>query len=154
MAVKKKSEKREKPVESIHVRLDNPTAIRKENLSLAIEIIGLLKRYYEYLEIKKQKDDLVRLLRSDIAEIKRLARELDTEEMPVSVGELRGMKVIEKHESAEQKEEMPEPEQEKKKEEIKPAKAPLPKKKEPVKLQPKDKLETELEELRNMISQM
>ncbi|MDI6736893.1 MAG: hypothetical protein QME12_00050 [Nanoarchaeota archaeon] len=148
MAIKKKP--REKPDESIHVRLDNPTLIRKENLSLAIDIIGLLKRYYEYLEIKKQKDGLMRLLRADIAEIKRLTKELVVEEMPVSMNKI--LSAEQKTEAIAQKGELPplEPKEEKKKEAPKPAKPQLPK---PAS-KPKDKLETELEELKNMISKM
>ena len=153
MAIKKKPEKREKPDESIHVRLDNPTLIRKENLSLAIDIIGLLKRYYEYLEIKKQKDGLMRLLRVDINEIKRLAKELDVQEMPVSMNKI--LAVEGKTEALVEKEEVPplplEPKEEKKKEEAKPQ--PAKPKKEPGS-RPKDKLETELEELKDMISRM
>lgn len=161
MAIKKKPARKEKPDESIHVRLDNPMMIRKENLSLAIDIIGLLKRYYEYLETKKQKDDIMRLLRADVAEIKRIARELDVEELPVSAGELMGMKTIEKHDKIELKAKMnalkseEERREEKRREELTVVKAQLPKaKKEPIRLQPRDKLETELEELKNLISRM
>lgn len=148
MAVKKKPEK---PDDSIHVRLDNPTAIRKENLSLAIDIIGLLKRYYGYLEIKKQKEDLMKLLRADIAEIKRLARELDAQEMPVTMSRI--ISIESKAEKAPKKEPVEKIESPRK-EDFKQAKAVSKPKKEPVKLQPKDKLETELEELKHMISSL
>lgn len=162
MALKKKSEKRETPDDSIHVRLDNPTTIRKDVLAVAIDIIGLLKRYYEYIEIKKQKDDIMRLLRADINEIKRLSKELDVEELPVTVSQLLSAKVIERHDKVELKAKVnalkadEERREEKRKEEIKVVKAQMPPKssKLVIKQQPRDKLEDELAELKNMISRL
>ena len=151
MALKKKSEKRETPDDSIHVRLENPTIIRKDVLAVAIDVIGLLKRYYEYIEIKKQKDDIMRLLRADINEIKRLSKELDAEEMPVTINQLLTAKAIERAEKVEPKAKASKVDE--KKEEVKAqplSKAP----KLVVKQQPKDKLENELAELKNMISKL
>ncbi|MEK6864190.1 MAG: hypothetical protein AABX27_02780 [Nanoarchaeota archaeon] len=151
MALKKKSEKRETPDDSIHVRLENPTIIRKDVLAVAIDVIGLLKRYYEYIEIKKQKDDIMRLLRADINEIKRLSKELDAEEMPVTINQLLTAKAIERPEKVEPKAKASKVDE--KKEEVKAqplSKAP----KLVVKQQPKDKLENELAELKNMISKL
>jgi len=162
MVLKKKPEKREMPDDSIHVRLENPTVIRKDVLAVAIDVIGLLKRYYEYIEIKKQKDDLLRLLRADVNEIKRLAKELDTEELPVTVSQLLSAKVIERHDKVELKAKVnaikadEEKREEKRKEEIKVVKGRLPPKssKLVIKQQPRDKLEDELAELKNLISRM
>lgn len=155
MVLKKKPEKRETPDDSIHVRLDNPTAIRKDVLAVAIDIIGLLKRYYEYIEIKKQKDNIMRLLKADINEIRRLARELDVEEMPVTINQLLSSKAIERNEEVEPKAKSTKAD-EGKKEEPKAVKLqPLSKSsKAVVRQQPKDKLEDELAELKNMISRL
>ncbi|MFH1065487.1 MAG: hypothetical protein V1734_03215 [Nanoarchaeota archaeon] len=158
MVSKKKPEKRETPDDSIHVRLENPTAIRKDVLAVAIDIIGLLKRYYEYIEIKKQKDNIVRLLKADINEIRRLARELDVEEMPVTISQLMNAKAIEMPEKAEPKAKanVSQADDVKKEEIIKAAKSQLPPKvsKAVVRQQPKDKLEDELAELKSMISRL
>ena len=152
MVSKKKPEKRETPDDSIHVRLENPTAIRKDVLAVAIDIIGLLKRYYEYIEIKKQKDNIMRLLKADINEIRKLARELDVEEMPVTINQLMNAKAIERPEKAEPKANVPKAE-DVKKETVK-AQSPPKASKVVVRQQPMDKLEDELAELKNMISRL
>ncbi|HII15715.1 MAG TPA: hypothetical protein HA362_05370 [Nanoarchaeota archaeon] len=161
MAVKKKPEKRSTPDESVHVRLDSPMAIRKDVISLAIDVIGLLKRYYEYMDTKKQKEDLMRLLRADVGEIKRLTKELDLDEMPLTVGQLMSMHSIEPKDKAEIKVKMAEIDmeeqhrEEKRKREIETVKAQIPAAKTArVKQLPKDNLETELAELKKMISSL
>lgn len=159
---RKKSVKKETPDDSIHVRLDTPMAIRREVLSLAVDAISLLKRYYEFLDAKKQKDDLMKLLRSDINEIKRLTKELDIEEMPLSVSQLIGLHTIEPKEKSALKAEMHViaaeelRREDKRKRELEQVKVHIPPKssKQPVKLLPKDKLETELAELKSLISRL
>lgn len=159
---RKKAEKKETPDDSIHVRLDTPMVIRRSVLSLAVDTISLLKRYYEYQETKKQKDDLMRLLRSDINEIKRLTKELNIDELPLSVGQLMGMDAIEKKDKSALKADMKVIDaeefrrEEKRKRELEKVKVEMPPKasKQPVKLPPQDKLESELEDLKNLISRL
>ncbi|MBU2638478.1 MAG: hypothetical protein KJ955_05880 [Nanoarchaeota archaeon] len=157
---RKKAEKPETPDDSIHVRLDTPMGIRKEVLSLAVDVISLLKRYYEYIDTKKHKDDLMKLLRADVNEIKRLTKELNVEELPLSMGELKQAHAIEEPVLPEKKPAAKK--EEKLKEELpkKEKKAPeqarvLPKEPaRPAKRQPQDKLESELAELKSLISRL
>lgn len=150
MVLKKKPEKRSTAGESVHVRLDSPMTLRKDVLSLAVETIALLKRYYELQELRRQKDGITKILRTDINEIKRLAKELDIEEMPLTAGQIEGMHPIHPQEKQKLKPHVEEKPVEVREEKKKPE--PAPKIQKQAKQQPKDRLETELEDLRRMIS--
>jgi len=160
MAVKKAKEKGSE--ESIHVRIDNANEIRKKVLELAIETIELLKKCEAYNEEKKQKAELVKLLRNEVNEIKRLTKELNIAEMPLTMGEVEHLPIIrkEKYEELKKQREAMRLEELKKREERRRALEERKKLMEAEKVvkaaktKPKSKLESDLEALKKKLAQL
>lgn len=95
------AKKKGSPEESIHVKLGSPKAIRKEILTLAISLIELLKRHEAYLSLKTRKVMLMKQLSMEIDEIKRLFKEFNIGELPISSAAFDELPIIKKEKNEE-----------------------------------------------------
>lgn len=177
MALKKKNNKKNnnkkkiiKPEYSVHTRIENPKILRKEVLSLAIETIQLIKYYREYSEKKKIKIELMETLKRDIKDMKHMLKNIDTY-TPINLDQVNNLPYFKKKEKAlaeiEKYRQKAVKELEKEKAlwediettEIKIPKTEIEKKPEKIEIRkepekPKDKVESELEMLRNKLSKI
>ena len=81
-------EKVNKGAAPVHVRINSPNWSRRELLSLAIDLVRMQKLHRDYLRTKKFKEDLMKRLRRNAAEVKELMKVLDSYELPMSLTEL------------------------------------------------------------------
>lgn len=81
----------------IHVRISSPGTARRDLLSLAIDLVKMQKKYREFLNKRKEKEDYMKRLRRNVAEIKELMKLLDSYELPMSLQELENLPQFRKH---------------------------------------------------------
>jgi len=91
MVTKKKHNGKE---ESIHVRLSNPKILRKGVLTLAIELIELLKRFEARMELKSHKENLLKLLQNETNELKKLVKDFNLQELPLTIKQLESLPIV------------------------------------------------------------
>ena len=84
-------EKVNKGAAPVHVRINSPNWPRRELLSLAIDLVRMQKMHRDYLRTKKFKEDLMKRLRRNTAEVKELMKVLDSYELPMSLTELENL---------------------------------------------------------------
>lgn len=84
----------------IHVRVSSPGAARRDLLSLAIDLVKMQKKYREFLNKRKEKEDYMKRLRRNVAEIKELMKLLDSYELPMSLQELENLPQFKRHRDA------------------------------------------------------
>jgi len=72
----------------LHVRLAEPTAVRKLTLNLALDMIQLLKRYDRLAEIRAKKDTAKRKLTRLYNEMRKYSNTLKLKELP-STGQVK-----------------------------------------------------------------
>lgn len=97
----RKNKKHPQKEGSIHVRLGSPKALRKDILALAISLIELLKRYEARIELRSHKENLKNLLEAELMEIKKLLKEFNIGELPLSVKQLENLPIIKEEKEAE-----------------------------------------------------
>ncbi len=61
---------------SIHIKIDSPNLIRKEVLSLTIDTIELLKKLRAFRDAKAKKINLIKDLRKEVGDIRNLTKDL------------------------------------------------------------------------------
>ncbi|MFH1638556.1 MAG: hypothetical protein ABIB71_09080 [Candidatus Woesearchaeota archaeon] len=83
--------KRAKPGVTVHVQLRAPKALRKDILSVAIAMIGMIKKYRAHVAMKKRKELLIKHLGKKFREIKELRKVLNVEELPLSLSQVESM---------------------------------------------------------------
>lgn len=84
----------------IHVRVSSPGTARRDLLSLAIDLVKMQKKYREFLNKRKEKEDYMRRLRKNVLEIKELMKLLDSYELPMSLQELENLPQFKRHKEA------------------------------------------------------
>ncbi len=94
MTAKGSHKQKKKPEDDIHVKVDNPKWLRKEVLTTAIDLINVLKRYESYVELNKHKEHLLKLLKSEMSEVKSLMKELKLKELPLSSKKFNQLKFV------------------------------------------------------------
>lgn len=93
-------EKASKGSAPIHVRVPAPATARRDLLSLAIDLVRMQKKHREYLNKKKEKEEAMKKLRRNAAEIKELVKVLDSYELPMSMEELENLPQFKRHKEA------------------------------------------------------
>lgn len=88
---KKKRTARPRTNITVHIKLLAPKALRKELLSIAIAMIEMIKRYRAYVEMKRRKQLLTRELRKKVGELKQLRDTLYLQELPLSQNQVETM---------------------------------------------------------------
>jgi len=89
----KRSHKK-KPEEDIHVKIDSPKWLRKELLTTAIQLIDTLRKYETFVELNKHKEHLLKLLKTEVGEIKSLMQTLKLKELPLSPDKFNQLPII------------------------------------------------------------
>ena len=80
-----------KPQESVHVRLDMPLEKRRVILQAAIDSMELTKRYENLIRIRAEKDQIYTEFRRLLSGINRMVKEVRMKELPLSAEEIRHM---------------------------------------------------------------
>jgi len=79
------AKKPKKPETAFHVMIPAPKSLRKLILTFSIDAIQLLKRHKNYKEINKRKEKLREELKEIVSNIKSLSKKLTTEDFPLSL---------------------------------------------------------------------
>ncbi len=92
--------KKEGGAAPVHVMINAPGEARRSLLSLAIDLVRLQKKHRDFLNRKKEKEEFMRKLRRNVAEIKELMKILDSYELPVSLEQIENLPQFRKHREA------------------------------------------------------
>lgn len=150
----KKGGKKSKPEESIHTKIKYPNALRKTILASTIEVIEALKNYEILKEIRANKLILLDDLKKETKHINRLAKELGLDELPLKLQEIKKLSGS-KEKKKEIKQVKPETKLDKKWQQVElELHKTLESNKRKHKLKPQDKLENDLQALRDKMAQL
>lgn len=75
----------------MHVRVAKPGNVRRNLLSLAIDLVQMQKKHRDFLNRRTEKEELLKRLRKTFNEIKELMKLMDSYELPLSLEEVESL---------------------------------------------------------------